>query len=160
MEVKKESILTGYPNFIPLECAKKITEQMEKNICKIKIGNEQGTGFFCLIPFPDNKNMLPVFITNNHIINKEFLYKKDNIISIDIEEEENTREINLNERMKYTNEEIDITIIEIKKEDIIDNFLLLDDAILNNNINNYQNIYKDESLYILNYINGKDMFVS
>ena len=43
MEVKKESILTGYPNFIPLECAKKITEQMEKNICKIKIGNEQGT---------------------------------------------------------------------------------------------------------------------
>ena len=130
MEVKKESILTGYPNFIPLECAKKITEQMEKNICKIKIGNEQGTGFFCLIPFPDNKNMLPVFITNNHIINKEFLYKKDNIISIDIEEEENTREINLNERMKYTNEEIDITIIEIKKEDNIKNYLELDEKIL------------------------------
>ena len=157
MEVKKESILTGYPNFIPLECAKKITEQMEKNICKIKIGNEQGTGFFCLIPFPDNKNMLPVFITNNHIINKEFLYKKDNIISIDIEEEENTREINLNERMKYTNEEIDITIIEIKKEDNIKNYLELDEKILDDIINNVNknNKYKEETIYIIQYPKGK-----
>ena len=157
MEVKKESILTGYPNFIPLECAKKITEQMEKNICKIKIGNEQGTGFFCLIPFPDNKNMLPVFITNNHIINKEFLYKKDNIISIDIEEEENTKEINLNERMKYTNEEIDITIIEIKKEDNIKNYLELDEKILDDIINNVNknNKYKEETIYIIQYPKGK-----
>ena len=157
MEVKKESILTGYPNIIPLECAKKITEQMEKNICKIKIGNEQGTGFFCLIPFPDNKNMLPVFITNNHIINKEFLYKKDNIISIDIEEEENTREINLNERMKYTNEEIDITIIEIKKGDNIKNYLELDEKILDDIINNVNknNKYKEETIYIIQYPKGK-----
>ena len=51
--ILKEKILTEYPNVISYECTKKIIEQMEKNICKIKIGNEQGTGFFCKIPFPD-----------------------------------------------------------------------------------------------------------
>ena len=55
------------------ECTKKILEQMEKNICKNKIGKEQGTGFFCKIPFPDRKNMFPVLITNNHIIKEELL---------------------------------------------------------------------------------------
>ena len=44
---------------------------MKKNVCKIKIGNEQSTGFFCKIPFPDENNLLPVFITNNHVINKK-----------------------------------------------------------------------------------------
>ena len=43
----KESILTGYPNIISFECTKKIIKQMESNISKIKIGKEQGTGFFC-----------------------------------------------------------------------------------------------------------------
>ena len=42
-----------------------------KNIFKIKIGKEQGAGFFCKILFPDNKNILPVLITNNHIIKEE-----------------------------------------------------------------------------------------
>ena len=70
MEGIKESILIGYPNEISYECTKNILQQMEKNICKIKIGKEQGTGFFCEIPFPDRNNMLPVFIKNNHIINR------------------------------------------------------------------------------------------
>ena len=48
-------------------------EQMERNICQIRVGNEQGTEFFCKIPFPDKHNMLPVFITNNHVINEDFL---------------------------------------------------------------------------------------
>ena len=33
--------------------------------------------------------------------------------------------------MKYTNEEYDITIIEIKKEDNINNYLELDDILIN-----------------------------
>ena len=115
MEGYKECILTGYPNIISYECIKKIIKQMERNICKIKIEKEQGTGFFCKIPFPDLNNMLSVFITNTHIINKELLYKDNAIIEIDIEEEDNIRKLNLNNRMKYTNEEYDITIIEIKK---------------------------------------------
>ena len=42
MEVNKESILTGYPNVISFDCTRKIMEQMQKNICKIKIdGNSR-----------------------------------------------------------------------------------------------------------------------
>ena len=91
MSENKESILRGYPNVISYECSKKIIKQMERNICKIIIGEEQGTGFFCKIPFPDLNNMLSVFITNNHIINKELLYKDNLIIEINIEEENNIR---------------------------------------------------------------------
>ena len=50
----------------------------------INIGKSQGTGFFCKIPFPALNNMLNVFITNNHIINNELLYKEDTKIKIDI----------------------------------------------------------------------------
>ena len=49
-------------------------EQMKKCVCKIKLKDIQGTGFFCKIPFPDINKCLPVIITNNHIINEELLY--------------------------------------------------------------------------------------
>ena len=62
---------------------------MEKNIVKIKIGIEQGTGFFCKIPFPNKENMLPVLITNNHVISGDILFKKDETIQLDIKNEEN-----------------------------------------------------------------------
>ena len=78
---------------------------MESNICKIIIGEEQGTGFFCKIPFPDLNTMLSVFITNNHNIDEELLYKDNAIIEINIEEEINIKKLNLNNRMKYTNDE-------------------------------------------------------
>jgi len=51
MEGKKESNIEGYPSIISYECTKKIVEQMEKNICRIKIGKNQGTGFFSKAPF-------------------------------------------------------------------------------------------------------------
>ena len=157
MEGQKESILRGYPNVISYECTKKIMEQMSKNICKINIGEEQGTGFFCKIPFPDINNMLSVFITNNHIINDIILYKNNSKININIEEENEIKEINLNNRIKYTNKEYDITIIEIKENDNIKNYLELDDKIiediLNNNNKNYK--YIDDTIYIIQYPEGK-----
>jgi len=157
MEGQKESILRGYPNVISYECTKKIMEQMSKNICKIKIGEEQGTGFFCKIPFPDINNMLSVFITNNHIINDERLYENNLKININIEEENEIREINLNNRIKYTNEEYDITIIEIKENDNIKNYLELDDKIIEDILynNNKNNKYIDDTIYIIQYPEGK-----
>ena len=153
MEVNKESVLTGYPNIIPYECTKKIIEQMENNICKIKIGNEQGTGFFCKIPFQNMK----VFITNNHIINENILYKKGGKISLKIKIENEIKIINLDNRKKYTNKEYDITIIEIKDNDNINNYLELDDGIIkdilhNNNLNEE---YIDETIYIIQYPENK-----
>ena len=134
MEEQEETILIGYPNIISYDCSKKIIEQMERNICKINIGEEQGTGFFCKIPFPNQDKMLPVFITNNHVINKDILNKDK--IELDIKKEKTMKEIKLNNRMKYTNKEYDITIIEIKEEeDNINDFLELDDIIINDIIN-------------------------
>ena len=152
----KESILIGYPDVISLENTKKIIQQMEKNICKIKIGNMQGTGFFCKIPFPNKDNMLPVLITNNHVINENILFKEDEKISIYIEEK-GSRNINLNNRKKYTDKEFDITIIEIKDKDQINNYLELDDSIIDNIINsiNKNDKYKDETIYIIQYPDGK-----
>ena len=152
----KESILIGYPNIISYESSKKIIEQMEKNICKIKIGNEQGTGFFCKIPFPDMNNMLSVLITNNHVIDKKILNVKDYNIEIDIKKENNIKKLNLNNRIKYTNKEYDITIIEIKKNEI-NNYLELDDNIINDiiNNNNYNKEYIDETIYIIQYPENK-----
>ena len=157
MEENKESLLTDYPNVIQYECTKKIIEQMEKEICRIIIGKNKGTGFFCKIPFPNQNNMLPVFITNNHIINKDLLNKKDTKITLYIKEEENEKELILNKRMKYTNEEYDITIIEIKEEDNINNYLELDDIIINDVLyNKNKNIeYINETIYIIQYPENK-----
>ena len=157
MDNKKEERIIGYPDIIPYENTKVITEQMEKCICQIKIGNKQGTGFFCKIPFPDEENLLPVFITNNHIINQELLNENNKNINLSIEEESEDRLFNLNNRKKYTNEEYDITIIEIKKSDNIKNFLELDDKIKNDIIknDNKNNKFKDNTIYIIQYPEGE-----
>ena len=143
-----ESYIIGNP-IISYESSKNITEQMSKYICKIKIKKEKkddneikGTGFFCKIPFPDKNNLLPVLITNHHIIDEQLLYKEDNIISIDIKEENEIKKICLNERKKYTNEKYDTTIIELKESDNIKNYLELDDIVINN-IFNEEIKYKD-----------------
>ena len=153
MEEHKESLLNGYPNVISYECTKKIIEQMERDICKINIGMNQGTGFFTKIPFPNENKMLPVLITNNHVINNDILNKDNMNIELDIKKEEKTKEIILKNRMKYTNEEYDITIIEIKEEDNINNYLELDDIIINDILNNenYNKEYKNKTIYIIQY---------
>ena len=118
---------------------------------------KKGTGFFCKIPFPDLNNMLPVFITNNHIIGRDLLYKGNERIGINIEEEENIKYINLKNRMRYTDKEDDITIIEIKEKDNIKNYLELDDKIINNILNdsNKNKNYIDEIIYTIQYPKGK-----
>ena len=156
MEEENESNLLGYPSIVSYECSKKIINQMEKTICRLKIEDEQGTGFFCKIPFPYKKNMLPVLITNNHIINDKILYKNNEIITLYMQEI-GKKNIDLNNRLKYTNKEYDITIIEIKEEDEINNYLELDDNLINDIINNNnENIeYKDKTIYIIQYPEGE-----
>ena len=55
--------------------------------------------------------------------------------------------------MKYTNEEYDTTIIEIKEEDNIKNYLKLDDIIINDIINNINKNkeYINKTIYIIQY---------
>jgi hypothetical protein len=53
------------------EQKKHVLLQKKKCVCKINVNdNLFGTGFFCKIPFPDNNNLLPFLITNNHVLNE------------------------------------------------------------------------------------------
>ena len=149
-------IMPGYPNLVSYECSQIIIHQMEKSICKIKFENGHGTGFFCKIPFPDMSKMLPVLITNNHIIENKVLYEENAKIYIEIKEEKNIKEINLNNRIKYSNREFDITIIEIKEQDGITNYLELDDNIIEDifNGNNINKEYIYNTIYAIHYPEG------
>jgi len=104
---------------LTLEDTKNILFQMENCICEIypKEG-KIGTGFFCKIPI--NNILLPVLITNNHVLNKNDI-DNNKIIKLTIDNKVKSIEID-NSRKKYTNsdENIDLTIIEIKpnKDDI------------------------------------------
>ena len=66
-------------------------------------------------------------------------------------------ELNLNNRIKYTNKEYDTTIIEIKESDNITNYLELDDFLLkgiySNEIEN--EIFIGQSVYIIEYVQGE-----
>ena len=137
----KEKTIKDYPEAATLESTKIILKQMEKNICKILISDENiGTGFFCKIPFPDNNNKLSVLITNNHVIN-------DLNKNIKIYYDNKIIEIELENRKKYTNKEYDITIIEIKEKDKIEEYLEIDEEIMKG----LNKVYAKESIYVLQY---------
>jgi V8-like Glu-specific endopeptidase len=130
---------------------------MEKNICKIFVEKDQGTGFFCKIPLIGDNASLHVLISNNHIINRESLYKKDSKISLYIEEKMKIKIIDLNNRIKYTNENYDISIIEIKESDEIQNYLEIDDIIMKEIIDNKNrnDKYIDKTIYTIQYPEGE-----
>ena len=118
---------------------------MEKTICKIILNDgSKGTGFFCKIPFINNNKLL-VLLTNNHVINdlkKNFtIYYNNKYI-----------EIKLENRKKYTNKIYDITIIEIKEEDKIEEYLEIDEMIMEEGSNTS---YVNESIYLLQYLEEK-----
>ena len=160
MDSQNEEISTGSQNLIRYECTKTILNQMEKCICKIEIDSKQGTGFFCQIPFPEAKeyDMLPIFITSSNLINRKFLDEEKNKISFDIKKDKPIKSIYLKKRKKYINEEYGITIIEIKEQDNIKNYLKLDDVILNNILNKKNNInykrYVNKPIYTIQYPKG------
>ena len=72
-----EKELKDLPKPVFYESTKTILRQMAKNICKININGDKGTGFFTKIPV--NDKLIPVFITNYHVINKEYLNNKKEI---------------------------------------------------------------------------------
>ena len=131
---------------------------MENCICKLRVGNDRGTGFFCKIPYYPYDKKLPVLITNNHIINKDLLDKSGSNISLTIKGEQKDKNIRLDQnRKRYTNEKCDITIIELKTEDNVNNFLELDKILIDDIISNknYNNQLKEETIYIIQYPEGK-----
>ena len=152
-EFNQEILFQDQPSPVSLQGTKKILFQLENYICQICLKNGgKGTGFFTKILF-QNK-LLPVLITNNHVLKEEDIEnnkiikltrynnieKKDEDISIEIDDS----------RIRYTNIEIDITIVEIKpEEDKINNYLEINEEEMT------ENQYKKSSIYILHYPNEK-----
>ena len=157
MEKIKDNKINYYPESISLEATEEIIEQMKKKVCKISLKDStKGTGFFCKIPYPNDDNLLPVLITNNNIINESIIKKENEKISLSINNDREYREIILDNRIKYTNKKYDITIIEIKENDKIYNYLELERDIKNKS----KKIYNENSIYILHYPRCQDIYVS
>ena len=80
MSAEQEKLLNNCPIPITVYQTEIILEQMKTNVCKIHLKNgEKATGFFCKIPFPDENNLLPVLITNNHVIDQSYLNLENKI---------------------------------------------------------------------------------
>ena len=151
-----EKQLKNFPESISTGQLTIIIEQTKRSICKIHCKDGGiGTGFFCIIPFPDKINQLPVLITNNHVIKDEDI-KENKTIIFSLDNEEIHLEVKVNDnRIIYTNEQYDITIIEIKDIDNLDykSFLEIDDQIFKDNPD-YN--YRSKTVYLIHYPEGKE----
>ena len=164
MEVIKEKHISGSLEPVSIKSTETILYQMKKCVCEIYI---QGTGYFTKIPY--NNDLLSVLITNNHVLGEEEI-KDGKTISISLNNEEEYKNIKIDSsRKRYTNKNLDVTIIEIKENiDNINDFLLLDNQILEkyklgpneDNINSFNDTYEDQSIYLLNYKEGKEIVAS
>ena len=163
MEKRNEIEVKGAIEPVSLENTKTILKQMESCVCKIHLGPKKGTGFFIKIPFQDEP--ITVLITNNHVLNGERI-SIGRKITLSLNNDNKILIIEINDKRKiYTDETLDITIIEIKEKDNINNFLDLDKQILEvinsgncKNIVYFNDLYENQSVYILNYV--ENVFVS
>ena len=143
----------------------KIGMQMEKCVVKIKKGIN-GTGFFLKIPDKKNGKEIQVLITNNHVININDIEKDDNLITYCFDNGEQ-RNFKLKNRKRYSNEILDITIIQMLKEDNLqkENFLELDNidefvGYEGDLKKNFENNYNISPIYIIGFPNYNDIMVS
>ncbi len=153
-----EKTISNYPEYVDIESTDKILKQMRNCIGKLFIKNGKGTGFFSHIPYKNSK--LPVFITCYHVLNEEYI-KQNDAIKLGINDE--LYEINIkldNNRKVFLDEKYDLTIIEIKEIDKVNdiNFLELDKHLLLENP--IQRFKSDNSIYILQYPKGCKASVS
>ena len=134
------NIINEQSVIVDISVYKKISKY-EGCVCKLKLteGNDESafaTGFFCYIPSKEMK----VLITNNHVINQDFLNSQKNlVIYFEKDEVEKQKIINLDiNRFKFTDESLDTTAIEILEEDLIDDYFIVDEEIIKDNefINN------------------------
>ena len=150
----KEKDIEGSPNPISFEKMENILEQIKKCICDIKCTVQgHGTGFFCKIPYPDVFNIMPALITNNHVLSKEDI-AEGNIIKFTLDKGTIQKEILItNERKIYSNENYDVTIIQLNPlEDSIEpnSFLDVESKIIN--CEDPNKVFKNKEVYIIGNI--------
>ena len=147
--IKTENPIENSPNPVSIEGLEKILFQMKNCVCQIHKKEINGTGFFCKISFLDEFNLLPVLITSNHILNENDI-EKNKIIEFTLYNQKESRKIIIDENRKvFSNKKYGITLIEIKTNiDNINNFLDLDNNVINNNNINIFGEKKEKNLYM------------
>ena len=119
-----------------------------KSVCRIMAKEGEGTGFL-LKTFKDSKELL-FLIINEHVITKGMNEAKQKII-ISYDKKNKTKEITLDKDKRFIKEyrekDLDITLIEIiKEDDIKEKYFLLSHPNNNNLI--------DKNVYIIQYPHG------
>ena len=140
-DIKHEYVFPGIGIHIPDEKLKIISNQKEKSICKITInkgpeGTGFGTGFLSIIGVIKKIKSL---VTSYHVLGEKQL-KIGNEIKITFNDDKNSKIIKMDgSRHIYASEKDDITIIEIKDSDKLNNYdtLEIDSNIYKDYINFY-----------------------
>ena len=141
---------------VTAESTQKILKQMKNCICKVKNNQIIGTGFFCRIPYKNNTK-INVLITSYQIID-DFYLNQNNQINLLLNDYNELKIINLDpSRKKFSTKDFNTTIIELKQNDNITNYLELDDNLFSNNS---KSLYENGSIYMLQYLNGGNASVS
>ena len=154
--MKKEKKLNNSVIPVSISGTKTILNQLMNCICKLKINNANGTGFFCKVEFGKNEKKI-FLMTNYHLLDKNYC-DNNTQINLLINDEKEIKTIDLRvKRNNYFNKENDITLIELNKNDNIKNFLELDDNLFRHN---NKILYENKSLYILQYPQGRNASVS
>ena len=160
-----KNIIPAENNFIQNEMPP--FEKIRNKVCKIKCTNgKKGIGFFYKIPVKKNENnFMTVLINDSQTLNeKDFDSNKNNEIKITLN---NGEEILIDESRKiYTNKEFEVTITEIKEDEIKDNNIYseIDNIsdkkekflVYNHNYNNNNDKIFDFSFCYLKDINKKN----
>ena len=155
----KEKEVPNQPKAIDTKEMYTLLNLIKTHICKIycKDGSH-GTGFFCYIPIGWG-NILPALLTNNHVLKINDI-KPGQTIYFTIDNDDKKYSIIVdNNRKTFTNEIFDVTIIEIKQEDKIEekSFFDLDKQIFEEN--SYK-IFRNYQIFVLHYPKGEEMKIS
>ena len=146
-EQKIEEIYTGHKG-VPIP----IINKVYNSICKIIIQKGEitsyGTGFFMKV-----YDLVKYLITNFHIINPAVM--NNNNIEIEIWNKKRIKLTPNNRIVKYFDRPRDITIIEIKKDDEIYDYIEFLDYDINYIKNGYQ-MYKNIDVFSIAHPFGKD----
>ena len=147
--LKKPSVITIQES-IDIPMTKNEIDELykyESAICKIKIKNIIGTGFFCEIN-DDNIPFNKALFTNNHVLNETNIEINN---EIEIEYLNKLKHIKITKnRRKFTSKKYDYTCIEILDKDKINKFFKIDKTFFEN-----KNILKNREIFILQFPGGE-----
>ena len=135
---------------VTIDETQKIMKQMTNCICKINTGRIYGTAFFCKVRFVDNSS-LNVLMTSYSLIDENYL-KENKEINL-LLNDNSTKIIILDKKRKiYTDKNYNLTLIELRNKDNINDFFHIDDYLLLSE-EKHKNFYENKQIYILHYLN-------